>query len=290
MTHPVHTGARNYLTGEQVALLLKPVHPQRVLVRDGLSYVEGFDIKAELNRVFGFGRWSAEILNQSLVCEEQVKTRAGREAWYVVYRTSLRLSICAPDGTPLCRYEESHVGENTHPVRGEAHGNALTNSWTYALKRCATNLGDQFGLSLYNKGSRDPVVRWTLVDPRATDVDTDDVLAVNPEEQENSTEEPVTPVASPVRTRAGRKAPDAKEPQEEPVAKIARLIAGVSTVEELRAVWKKAQEAGVMTQSWPLEGAEIVIEAWLLRRHDEIAFPKSDGGPDAAAGREVAGP
>ena len=178
-----------YFTDEQVNLLLRPIHPRRVLMRDGMSYVEGYDIKAELNRVFGFGRWSVDILSQDLICETETKTRNNKDAWYVVYKTSLRLTVCAPDGAAVARYEESHVGESTHPVRGEAHGNALTNSWTYALKRCASNLGDQFGLSLYGKGSMDALVRWTLVRPEAGAeagaTDTDDVPQVSAEGTES---------------------------------------------------------------------------------------------------------
>jgi signal transduction histidine kinase len=191
----------NYLSKKQIDLLLQPIHRKRVLQRDGMSYVEGYDIRAELNRVFGFGRWSEEVLDQALICETQVKTktyadkktgeqRGGKDAWYVVYRTRLRLAIDAPDGTRLASYDGSHVGESTHPVRGEAHGNALTNSETYALKRCAQNLGDQFGLSLYNKGSLEKVVRWTLVtapeDGKPAAVNTDDVLQVSAEQPQQA--------------------------------------------------------------------------------------------------------
>ena len=78
-------------TGE--CILLKPIHPKRVLVRDGMSYVEGYDVKAELNRIFGFGHWSVEILDQANICETATKTRNNKDAWYVVYKTSLRLTI-----------------------------------------------------------------------------------------------------------------------------------------------------------------------------------------------------
>jgi len=36
-----------------------------------------------------------------------------------------------------------------------------------AMKRCAVNLGDGFGLSLYNDGSRDAVVCWSAAHPPA---------------------------------------------------------------------------------------------------------------------------
>ena len=42
----------------------------------------------------------------------------------MVYRTRVRLTVCAPDGTPLSVQDGTHVGESTHPVYGEAHGNA----------------------------------------------------------------------------------------------------------------------------------------------------------------------
>lgn len=187
-----------YLTDEQVRLLLKPIHPKRVRMRDGMTHVEGYDIRAELTRVFGFARWSSEVLEQAVLCERETKTKTytdkktgeqkgGHPAWYVVYRSRIRLKVHAPDGTLITFYDGTHVGASTHPDFGEAHGNALTNSETYALRRAAINLGDQFGLSLYNKGSLEPIVRWTLVRPeQATGTaatDTDDVPQVSAESE-----------------------------------------------------------------------------------------------------------
>jgi hypothetical protein len=212
-----------YFTEEQVKLLLQRIHPHRVHQRDGMNHVEGYDIRAELNRVFGFGRWSEEVLDQALICEKQVKTKeykdkrtgevkGGKDAWYVVYRTRLRLTIHAPDGTLLAHYDGSHVGESTHPVIGEAHGNALTNSETYALRRAAINLGDQFGLSLYNKGSMEALVRWTLVrpEPAAEKVDPDDVPQVAAEESGSSSADDDEP---PGETETAEGAAPTGEPQ-----------------------------------------------------------------------------
>src|SRR5260370_385278 len=71
----------SYFTDQQIELLLKPVHPNRVAVLRGLSYLEGYDVRAELNRVFGFGRWSEETTDQQLICETETKTSAGKAAW-----------------------------------------------------------------------------------------------------------------------------------------------------------------------------------------------------------------
>jgi hypothetical protein len=289
---------RNYLTGEQVELLLKPIHPQRVLQLKGMSYVEGYDIRAELNRVFGFGRWSLQTLEQSLVCEEQVKTNAGKPAWYVVYKSHVRLSIYLPDGHFLTHYDGSHVGESTHPVRGEAHGNALTNSETYALRRAAINLGDQFGLSLYRKGSLEPIVRWTLVgSPKA---DTDDVPAVTPEEQSppgagTGEDEPPKVTRSRTVSRTVAQTSQAKTPQE-----YADLVGKCTDMGELREIWKSAGTAGFLQSQIMLTAVnedgekkeeKMTLQECLLRRSNELGFPKSDSGSGGggSSGERLAG-
>jgi hypothetical protein len=48
------------------------------------------------------------------------------------------------------------------PDVGEAHDMAVKTGESDAFKRAAINLGDNFGLSLYNNGSPAPVVRATL--------------------------------------------------------------------------------------------------------------------------------
>lgn len=191
-------GMSQYLSEEQVAKLLEPIHPRRVSTRDGMAYVEAHDIKAHLTRIFGFARWSSDVIDQQLIAERQVQTRNGKDAFYVCYRSIVRLTICAPDGTVLATYTEGHVGDSTHPTQGDAHGNALTNSESYALKRCAIALGDQFGLSLYNRGQTSKIVGKTLVampgeQPKTTDVDAD-IPQIHPEELAQPDPEPA-PVA-----------------------------------------------------------------------------------------------
>ena len=284
-----------YFSDEQVELLLKPVHPNRVSSLRGLSYVEGYDIRAELTRVFGFGRWSEETLDQQLICETEVKTSAGKPAWYVVYRTRVRLTVCAPDGTQVTFYDQAHTGSSTHPERGEAHGNALTNSQTYALRRCAINLGDQFGLSLYNKGSLEPIVRWTLVRPGQPEepVTTDDVPVVSPEEPEFAVQE--EEVAAPVVHTSPRqpRTPKREVPKEPLTLELlVTRIAEAPTVEKLRLVFKDAASAGMLKDEIVIPGTKerITVEAWLFRRSDELGAIKSSpgdqGDPGDSAGAE----
>lgn len=154
------------LTQRQHEILLKGLNPSRIAKRSGgggksLSYLEAWDVKAHLIRIFGFGGWSADVIDSSLAFEEQ-----GERNWNVGYKVTLRLMIHDLSAT----YTEAAVGSASLPQRGEAHDMAIKTAESDALKRAAINLGDQFGLSLYNNGSTAPVVRQTLtVDMPHTD-------------------------------------------------------------------------------------------------------------------------
>lgn len=159
------------LTTKQYDILIKGINPQRIAQRKGgggkaLSYLEAWDVKAHLIRVFGFGGFSAEVLSADLAYEEQTDRN-----WNVGYKVVLRLSIHGIDDivsptheltTRDAVYTEAAIGSASLPQRGEAHDMAIKTGESDALKRAAINLGDQFGLSLYNNGATAPVVIDTL--------------------------------------------------------------------------------------------------------------------------------
>ena len=55
-------------------------------------------------------------------------------------------------------YTEWAAGDATNPTLADAHDQAIKTAESQAFKRCAVNLGDQFGLSLYKNGSTDATV------------------------------------------------------------------------------------------------------------------------------------
>jgi recombination DNA repair RAD52 pathway protein len=135
--------------------LLKPINESRVAQRPGaggrtLSYLEAWDVRAHMIRIFGFGKWSWTVSSADLVYEEKDKM------WDVAYKIIGSIHI---DGAV---YTEAAVGSARLPSRGEAHDMAVKTAESDAFKRAAMNLGDQFGLSLYNNGSTRPVVTTTL--------------------------------------------------------------------------------------------------------------------------------
>jgi DNA recombination protein Rad52 len=151
---------------KQHEMLLKGINPNRVSKRQGgggksLSYVEAWDIKAHLNRIFGFCNWSADVLQADLAFEEQNQ----KNNWDVAYKVLLRLHIHGVD-FQAATYTEAAVGSASLPRRADAHDMAIKTAESDALKRAAINLGDQFGLSLYNNGAVAPVVQVTLVEPK----------------------------------------------------------------------------------------------------------------------------
>lgn len=154
------------LTDKQVAQLLQPINKKRVM-RDGKghAHVSQQDVLAHLIRVFGFGSFDTDVLNAECIFEDQAikegKPVPGR--YTVGYRALVRLTVRDPDGNKLCHFENGSTATAQNQTRGDAHDLAYKSSISLSIKRCAIALGDQFGLSLYNKGQMSALVMGTLV-------------------------------------------------------------------------------------------------------------------------------
>lgn len=161
-------------TPAQYQALLAPLSPHRVASRQApgggqrLSYLEAWDVKRFLIRIFGFDGWSSEVLEaEHVFTQETTIGQNKRTGYHVGYKVRLRLTIFNETG-PATIFTEAAVGSATLPVLGDAHDMAVKTAESDALKRAATHLGDQFGLSLYNGGSQAPVVNKTLKDPEGS--------------------------------------------------------------------------------------------------------------------------
>lgn len=137
-------------------ILLEPIKPHRVS-KDGkgFSHVEAYEIKAHLNRLFGFEGWSTQIDSLTCIFEDENDGK-----WTVAYLCMMSLTLSSPEGEPVKASSDASTGDATNQrSRADAHDLAVKSAVSGALKRCATAAGDQFGLSLYAKGSMDPLVR-----------------------------------------------------------------------------------------------------------------------------------
>lgn len=164
----------NLLTAAQVNQLLAPIRPIRVLQDPrGNSHVSQQDVTAHLIRVLGFGNFDTRVLSCSLVFE-QPRIKEGEQIihstrWDVCYRAHFQLIVKNWDGSVLACYEDASCGDAQNQNRQDAHDLAMKSAISTAKKRCAINLGDQFGLSLYNKGQMTALVKGTLVLPVGDD-------------------------------------------------------------------------------------------------------------------------
>jgi recombination DNA repair RAD52 pathway protein len=162
------------LAPEQIDALLRPLNSTRVAKRTvsgkELSYLESWDVKRCLIRVFGFGGFDSEVVNEELIGEYPYTNSSNTAMLEIVYRARVRLTVRDQGAIELATYTEGAVGSATvradSGAKGDAHDNALKTAASDALKRCAINLGTQFGLSLYDNGSRSDVVGNTLVNGR----------------------------------------------------------------------------------------------------------------------------
>lgn len=208
----------DYLSEAQLTQLLRPINAQRVSKANGFEHVQGYDVRAHLIRIFGFARFDVEVLACHLVfeSESESESKAGRAVWTVCYLARVQIKVRSAAGHRLASYSDVATGDATNqPSRADAHDMAAKTAATTALKRAAVNLGDQFGLSLYNKGSLAPLVRGTLVDqpaPAAEETAAVDEhittplapeTAVAEDEREYSTPAPRGPVTPPETDEAG---------------------------------------------------------------------------------------
>jgi hypothetical protein len=158
------------LTAEQHDYLLNNLRGARVatLQRSGksFSHLEAWDVKAHLIRVFGFGNFDIETLDVQHRFTREYTSSQDKPSWEVAYQATVQLTIRDRNGNFLCRYSESSVdSQSGSTALGDLHDNAIKAATSGALKRCATALGTQFGLSLYDDGNTSDIVRVVLVRP-----------------------------------------------------------------------------------------------------------------------------
>jgi len=164
---------------KQLEVLAKPINTSRIAKRSqggkSLSYLEAYDVKAHLIRVCGYGNFDTELLDYGFVTTREYTSMgdAPRPMVEVIYSARVRLTVRDQHGQFVCTYTEAACGSASGPagMLGEHHDNALKTAESDALKRCAINLGNQFGLSLYDNGSTGDVVRGTLLDVKADSQD-----------------------------------------------------------------------------------------------------------------------
>jgi DNA recombination protein Rad52 len=145
-------------SAEQITALAAPLDRAKVRQREqgrsSVSYLEGWQVIAEANRIFGFDGWQRETV--ALRCVNQSERSIGRDqrpGWGVTYTARVRITVGEGTGAQLIR-EGSGAGHGIDVDLGQAHESALKEAETDAMKRALMTFGNPFGLALYDKAQR----------------------------------------------------------------------------------------------------------------------------------------
>ena len=141
---------------QQRAMLAAALDPAHVKTRRGpkgrtLSYVEGWRMVAEANRIFGFDGWDRETVEVRLLREGEGLDGDGNKVWTVAYMAKVRITVWA-GGTEVVR-EGLGFGDDAAPLGrpGAAHEGAIKEAETDATKRALVTFGGALGLELHDK-------------------------------------------------------------------------------------------------------------------------------------------
>lgn len=164
----------------QLAQLRSPLDPSRIKERaesgKTFSYLDGEDVIRTANRIFGFGMWSSEALELTQTSQQFMgiaykdggksvrplgnlgDLQSGEKAGYTVgWLARVQVTVRHyDDGNSAwleARYTDVGHGDGINmPSLAGANEFAAKEATTDALKRCLRFLGDQFGLTLWDKG------------------------------------------------------------------------------------------------------------------------------------------
>ncbi len=109
-----------------------------------LSYVEGWHVIAEANRIFGFDSWDRQTLGPRCLW-----SNVQRGTTICCYAAKVRVTVRAGATVTVREGMGTGQGRSEHPE--EAHELALKSAETDATKRALATFGNPFGLALYDR-------------------------------------------------------------------------------------------------------------------------------------------
>jgi hypothetical protein len=165
-------------SAKQIQTLRRDLDSRHVRSRtaDGreLSYIEGWFVISEANRIFGFDGWNRETVESRCVL-----ARENRGNFLAVYIAKVRITVTAHGATIIREGHGTGEGRGTSP--GEVHDIALKAAETDATKRALATFGKPFGLELYRK-NRNPSALDTPVPPIAASAPTQSRVGFHPDD------------------------------------------------------------------------------------------------------------
>ncbi len=147
---------------EIIKKLNEPLPKEFIKTRQGashqiLSYLPGYFVIQQANKLFGHGNWDSEITHIQKtheMVEKKMKQGGEYEQFSVAYLAQIRLTVRGLDGLSSVHedmgYGDGAAVNTSYGIRSSIEL-ATKEAVTDGLKRCLRKYGDQFGLSLYDK-------------------------------------------------------------------------------------------------------------------------------------------
>lgn len=131
-----------------------------------VSYVGGWTVIENANRIFGYQGWEFQLGELTQVEFSEVE-KSGKKGWRIAYIATGRVNVFY-EGEMTTRIaqagaNDSHTVEfgdvgfgnaTSYQSIGDAVESAVKEAATDCLKRCLRFMGNQFGLALYDKQQR----------------------------------------------------------------------------------------------------------------------------------------
>ena len=139
-----------------------------------VSYIEGWRVISEANRIFGFNGWRRETIDMRMVPEGEREIGENKApGWGVTYICKVRVTIgdIVRDGCG--------AGHGIDRDLGQAHESAIKEAETDAMKRALMTFGNPFGLALYDKSQANVADEGDIVYARFVQ-DTKDIIDAFP--------------------------------------------------------------------------------------------------------------
>lgn len=144
---------------KDIAMTLnQPLDKKHISIRDGrggtkLSYVKGWHVISEMNRIFGFNNWSVETISMQEIVNRKYTNQYKKEMYEVGYvaKVKIRIRIEPESGQAKINFHEgTGTGNGIANKLYDAYESAIKEAETDALKRACKNFGNVMGLALYD--------------------------------------------------------------------------------------------------------------------------------------------
>lgn len=162
------TRERTAITPAQLKALTGKLNGARVAQRSApgssrkLSYLQAWDVRNAMIRIFGFGEWSEENISTTVESIERdipKKDKDGKVVGTTNFRVTVKCSVKVTVHQTGAVYTGVAAASQAGSDIGEVMDFAIKTADSDAFKRACMNLGTQFGLSLYDNGSMNDVVK-----------------------------------------------------------------------------------------------------------------------------------